>query len=91
MPAILPPHTRWRVALSHVGVVFSNFAALDGAPLDLFAGAAQEKTHRLVEGLDQVRDRYGHAVVVSGRSLALLGTLPQDRHGFVLRTPSLTK
>jgi hypothetical protein len=38
-----------------------------------------------------VRDRYGHAVVVSGRSLHLLGTLPQDRYGFVLRTPSLTK
>ena len=68
-----------------------EFRDLDGAPLDLFTGEAQEKTHRLVEGLDQVRDRYGHAVVVSGRSLSLLGTLPQDRYGFVLRTPSLTK
>ncbi len=80
-----------RVQLSHVGVVLSSFAALDGAPLDLFAGDRQDRTHRLVEGLDAVRDRYGHAVVVSGRSLALLGRLPQDCYGFVLRTPSLTK
>lgn len=80
-----------RVQLSHVGMVLSNFAAMDGALLDLFGGERQERDHRLVEGLDAVRDRYGHAVVVSGRSLHLLGTLAQDRHGFVLRTPSLTK
>ena len=80
-----------RVQLSHVGVALSNFAVIDGAPLGLFDAVEQDRAHRLVEGLDAVRDRYGHAVVVSGRSLALLGTLPQDRHGFVLRTPSLTK
>lgn len=80
-----------RVQLSHVGVVLSNFAAMDGALLDLFGGERQDRDHRLVEGLDAVRDRYGHAVVVSGRSLHLLGTLAQDRYGFVLRTPSLTK
>ena len=80
-----------RVQLTHVGVVLSNFAAMDGALLDLFAGERQDRAHRLVAGIDAVRDRYGHAVVVSGRSLHLLGTLPQDRHGFVLRTPSLTK
>jgi len=80
-----------RVQLSHVGIVLSNFAVLDGALLDLFAGPRQDRDHRLVEGIDAVRDRYGHAVVVSGRSLHLLGTLAQDRYGFVLRTPSLTK
>jgi DNA polymerase-4 len=80
-----------RVRLSHVGVVLSRFAATDVAQLDLYAPAAQERTHRLVEGLDAVRDRYGHASMVSGRSLHLLGVLPQDRHGFILRTPSLTK
>ena len=80
-----------RVQLSHVGITLSNFAALDGALLDLFEAPRQDRDHRLIEGIDAVRDRYGHAVVVSGRSLHRLGTLAQDRYGFVLRTPSLTK
>ena len=80
-----------RVRLTHVGVVLSRFVALDAAQLDLLACAGQDRAHRLVEGVDAVRDRYGHASLVSGRSLPLLGALAQDRHGFVLRTPSLTK
>lgn len=80
-----------RVRLSHVGVAFTRFVPCDALPLDLFDPAGQERSHRLVEGLDAVRDRYGHASLVSGRSLHLLGALPQDRYGFVLRTPSLTK
>ena len=80
-----------RVRLTHLGVALSRFVALDGAQLDLLAPAGQDRAYRLVEGVDAVRDRYGHASLVSGRSLRLLGTLPQDRHGFVLRTPSLTK
>lgn len=79
-----------RVRLTHVGIVLSRFVLLDGAQLDLLADG-QDRAHRLVEGVDAVRDRYGHASLVSGRSLPLLGVLAQDRHGFVLRTPSLTK
>jgi hypothetical protein len=30
-------------------------------------------------------------VIVSGRALHLKGRLGEDEHGFVLRTPSLTK
>jgi DNA polymerase-4 len=80
-----------RVVLSHVGVVLSKFVPDGAAQLDLISSVAQDKTHRLVEGLDDVRDRYGHAALVSGRSLHLLGRLAQTRSGFVLRTPSLTK
>ena len=40
---------------------------------------------------DRVRGAYGHGVLVSGRALHLKDRLAQDRHGFVLRTPSLTK
>jgi DNA polymerase-4 len=80
-----------RVVLSHVGVVLSKFVPDGASQLDLLAPAAQDRTHRLVEGLDEVRDRYGHASLVSGRSLHLLGRLAQTRSGFVLRTPSLTK
>jgi hypothetical protein len=38
-----------------------------------------------------VREAYGHGVLVSGRALHLKGRLKEDQHGFVLRTPSLTK
>jgi hypothetical protein len=38
-----------------------------------------------------VRSAYGHGALVSGRALFLKGRLEEDRHGFVLRTPSLTK
>jgi DNA polymerase-4 len=80
-----------RVRLSHAGVVLSRFVPDGGAQLDLLAATGQARAHRLVEGVDAVRDRYGHASLVSGSALHLLGELPQDRHGFILRTPSLTK
>ncbi len=80
-----------RVRLTHVGVALSRFVALDAAQLDLLAPAGQARAHSLIEGLDAVRDRYGHGSLVSGSALHMLGALPQDRHGFVLRTPSLTK
>ncbi|MBI4582923.1 MAG: DNA polymerase IV [Planctomycetes bacterium] len=46
---------------------------------------------RLCASLDAVRERFGYAAVVAGRSLQLLGKLPQDAHGFILRTPCLTR
>ena len=33
----------------------------------------------------------GQVLLVSGRALHLKGRLAEDEHGFVLRTPSLTK
>ncbi len=80
-----------RVRLSHLGVVLSRFVALEAAQLDLLAPEAGARAHQLVESVDHVRDRFGHASVVAGSSIQLLGTLAQDRYGFVLRTPSLTK
>jgi DNA polymerase-4 len=80
-----------RVRLSHLGVVLSRFVPLEGAQLDFLAPAGGVRAHRLVESVDHVRDRFGHASVISGSSIRLLGTLAQDRYGFVLRTPSLTK
>jgi len=45
----------------------------------------------LYDTLDAIRDRFGHAAVVVGKSIELLGHLEQNDYGFVLRTPSLTK
>jgi DNA polymerase-4 len=51
----------------------------------------QRRELRLLESLDAIRKRYGYASVVCGKSLHLLGKLPQDDHGFILRTSSLTR
>lgn len=79
-----------RVRLHLVGVALSRLAPPAGAQLDLLGGD-DGFGERLTAGLDGVRDRFGDGVVISGRSLHLLKRLPRDRHGFVLRTPSLTK
>ncbi|NLF30199.1 MAG: DNA polymerase IV [Planctomycetes bacterium] len=82
-------HTR-RVQLRHVGVVLSGLGPADasGTLFDTPAETADRKLHAAV---DAIRDRWGHAAVVKGDSIELLGRLRQDDNGFVLRTPSLTK
>ena len=82
-------HTR-RVALRHAGVVLSGFV-WKGDAGRLFESRSAADSGRLHRAVDAVRDRYGHAAVVAGKSLELLGRLKQNDYGFVLRTPSLTK
>jgi DNA polymerase-4 len=76
-----------RVAIRHLGAAFSNFS-VEGGQLELFADEALARFHRAV---DAVRDRYGHGAIVAGRAIELLGKLPKDAYGYILRTPSLTK
>ncbi len=82
-------HSR-RVALRHVGVVLSHFhpAAARGR---LMEPPTRSARRRLYGTIDTIRHRFGHAAVVTGEALELLGHLEQDDYGFVLRTPSLTK
>ena len=80
-----------RESLRRVGLGLSNFVMDAAAQSDLFDAAGQEKRERFYRSLDDVRSRFGHSVVVAGPSVRLLGKLDQDRNGFVLRTPSLTK
>lgn len=82
-------HTR-RVALRHVGIVLSNFSPASQAAT-LFEHQRRAKAHEIYRALDSIRDRWGHAAIVTGRSIELLGKLRQDDYGFILRTPSLTK
>jgi len=73
-----------------VGVTLAGFAqSPDFAQLDLFA--QKNRRNALYTALDTVRDRFGHSAIVAGRSIHLLGRLKRDEHGFVLRTPSLTR
>jgi len=81
---------RRRVALRHVGIVLSRFRPA-GNQGELFTPAHRLRRRRLCGAVDAIRDRWGHATIVSGTSIELLGRLPQNDYGFVLRTPSLTK
>jgi len=76
-----------RVTVRFVGSGFSNFQAGDGQ-LELFTDESLARFHSAV---DAVRDKFGHGAIVAGRAIDLLNRLPHDAHGFVLRTPSLTK
>jgi DNA polymerase-4 len=80
-----------RVGLRRLGIELTGLVAGAAPQLDLLAGAERERDRRLAAGIDQVRDRFGHAALIAGRTFPLTTTVPRDRHGFVLRTPSLTK
>ena len=80
-----------RVALHALGVTLSNFVPAAAEQGSLFDEREAGRRSALYHALDHVRQAYGHGAVVSGRALHLKGRLEEDRHGFVLRTPSLTK
>jgi len=81
-------HTR-RVAVRHVGVVLAGFTPAASAPQLL--PPARPQLVGLQHVIDDIRDRFGHASVVTGPEIDLLGKLARNDYGFVLRTPSLTK
>jgi DNA polymerase-4 len=80
-----------RVALHALGVALSNFVPAAAEQGSLFDEREAGRRAALYHALDGVRRAYGHGAVVSGRALHLKGRLEEDPHGFVLRTPSLTK
>jgi DNA polymerase-4 len=80
-----------RVALHAVGVSLSNFTRGGAEQGDLFDEREAGRRAALYRAFDSIRDDFGHGVLVSGRALHLKGRLDEDEHGFVLRTPSLTK
>lgn len=80
-----------RVALHHLGLALSGFVPAAAEQGALFDEAEAGRRAALYRAFDGVRRAYGHGVLVSGRALHLRGRLEEDTHGFVLRTPSLTK
>jgi len=81
-----------RVAVHNVGIEISNFGRAAGQQLDLLEGEnAGIRQADLEAGVDRVRDRFGFAAIMGGPSLDLADRIPRDAHGYVLRTPSLTK
>ena len=80
-----------RVALHAVGITLSRFASRLAEQGSLFDEREAGRRAALFQAFDGVRQAFGHGVLVSGRALHLKGRLDEDRHGFVLRTPSLTQ
>jgi DNA polymerase-4 len=80
-----------RVALHQVGLALSNFVRAGAEQGALFEEREAGRRAALYRAFDGVRGAFGHGVLVSGRALHLKGRLEEDEHGFVLRTPSLTK
>lgn len=79
-----------RVLVRLVGVTLRSLVAVGAAQGLLFGGEDQAKK-KLFAAVDAVRARHGFGSLVVGEAAELLGKLPQGRHGFRLRTPSLTK
>jgi DNA polymerase-4 len=80
-----------RSALRLAGVSLSSLCRASLEQGDLYDTQRPFREADLCDGLDRVRDRFGHGAVVSGRSLYLNGKVKRDRYGYILRTPSLTK
>lgn len=80
-----------RVALHALGLTLANFVPASAEQGALFDEREAGRRAALYRAFDGVRQAYGHGVLVSGRALHLKGKLEEDEHGFVLRTPSLTK
>lgn len=80
-----------RTRLRWAGVTLSRFSVASGHQSQLFDEKELARRENLCRCLDRLRSRFGHSIVVAGESLALLGKLEQDTHGYVLRTPCLTK
>jgi len=76
-----------RVTIRKIGVVLSNLREEETQGM-LFS---DERLKALHEAIDRIRDKYGDGAVILGRAIELLGKLPNDAYGYVLRTPCLTK
>lgn len=79
-----------RVLVRLVGVTLTSLQPRGARQGSLF-GAEDDARGKLFEAVDQVRRRHGFGALVVGAAGDLLGKLPHGRHGFRLRTPSLTK
>ena len=84
---------RKELSLMQVHDCFSitELVTYEDLQISLFEELSRRNAWSLAEAIDGVRDRFGFGSVVVGRSIELLPKLSQTHHGYILRTPSLTK
>jgi len=80
-----------RVSLRRVGIVLSRFVPGDAGQGSLFEKVTDQREEDLATAIDSVRRRYGFKAVLAGPSIGLMNKLGRSEHGYILRTPSLTK
>ncbi|MDI6807753.1 MAG: DNA polymerase IV [Candidatus Eisenbacteria bacterium] len=80
-----------RVSVIRVGIALSRFSRWNESQMGFYEDEEEEKSRNLYKGIDSVRQKFGHSSIVAGNSIELLGKLKQDRFGFILRTPCLTR
>jgi DNA polymerase-4 len=83
-------HTR-RASLHHVGIGLSGISLDRSGQPGLFDAEETRRWRRLDRCVDTVRDRFGYSSIVAGGAIEFIGRLRHDSHGYILRTPSLTK
>jgi DNA polymerase IV len=89
--APVAPHERRAAARAAAA---AGLDADAGAQVGAAQAACISRTEREValDGVvDRLREQFGFRALVRGRAVELLGTLPSDGYGFVLRTPCLTR
>ncbi|MCU0866099.1 MAG: DNA polymerase IV [Planctomycetes bacterium] len=79
-----------RVLVRLVGVTLASLQPPRAVQGSLFGDDGKAR-HQLFAAVDAVRARHGFGALVVGAAAGLLGQLPAGKHGFRLRTPSLTK
>lgn len=87
-------HTR-RVAIRLIGITVSGLALKGHEQLSLLEPVEEEcktgTSPELTDALDELRSRFGFSAITAGRSIDLMNKLKQNKDGYVLRTPCLTK
>jgi hypothetical protein len=80
-----------RLPVRHLGIELTQFTTADQGQMWLFGEAERSSRRQLRHAVDRVRDRFGFQSLVEGSATHLLDRLDQDRRGFRLRTPSLSR
>jgi DNA polymerase IV len=79
-----------RLPLRFLGVSLSPLVPPKREPT-LFSDDEVQRSQRLREVQDAIRQRYGFTSLLSGATLQLADTLGRDRENFQMRTPCLTR
>jgi DNA polymerase-4 len=80
---------RRRKGIRFVGVNLSNLK--NSSYSESFILDRSEKKERLLESVDEIRDRFGFLAVTTGQTLMLKKLYPQKVTGYELRTPGLSQ
>jgi len=80
---------RGRQPVRLIGIGVSGLVAA-GRQMDMLDSSA-ERLERLNRAIDRIRNKYGFGAIQTGRTLRLRDIFPNDKEGYTLPTPSLSR